>query len=236
MKLEAFKDIYEDDYYPFIKEIYTNKDYYVIRQNADLLLEYENREFALHMDYVIALSDLFPVSIKDPFTGEIIEDAYEYIFLNYLNFKITRIHIIIEEYMEHCDDTGKNISLSLEELHEDNMFKGQFVNLKLKRATSTEELKSLKRSVKVLQKPIKRISKATIEGKTLNNSERFQIINQSLGLWEIIDRKEISQLKKYKLLALTLGINEDNARKLVLDNYDSKDRPELIEKYLKQLE
>ena len=47
---------------------------------------------------------------------------------------------------------------------------------------------------------------------------------------------QVTDPDKYKLLALTLGINEDNARKLVLNNYDSKDRPELIEKYLKQLE
>ncbi|SDS13277.1 hypothetical protein [Gramella sp. MAR_2010_147] len=236
MKLESFKDIYEEEYYPFIEEIFTNKDYYLIRKNADNLLQYEEQEFAINLDYAIGVSDLFPGQINDPITGEKLEDATEFIFLNYLELKITRIHCILEDYMEHCDNVGKEFPQNLEEYHEGNMFKGQHVHLKLKRATSAKEINSLKKSINILQKPIRKTAKATIEGKTLNNSERFKIINQSLGLWELIDRKEISQLKKYKLLALTLGINEDNARKLVLNNYDSKDRPNLIEKYLKQLQ
>lgn len=228
-------DVFEEKHADYIQDLISNEKYEHIRLLADHLVGLDDRQFAYDFDYILSRTLLFPVSGTDLDNNEI-EEANELIFTYYLQYKIMRATYILEEYSEHSQETHKPISEELEETVDGYMWKEHFLYLKMKKIISKEALNSIQTTLKDLQKPKKKTFKATIEGKPLNNSERFQIVNQSLGLWEMIDSKEISQLKKYKLLALTLGINEDNARKLVSSSYDSKDRPELIEKYLKHLE
>lgn len=122
-----------------------------------------------------------------------------------------------QKYLQFLIDDQKRI-------FEDIVSKTQFLKndyeVRLNRVSPTPPVKN---------KPLR------IRGKVLNMSERFTIANRSVNLWTTIDALNISTSKKYELLGMILGINTDNAKKLVLGNYDSKDRSEVVEEYLQTL-
>ena len=62
------------------------------------------------------------------------------------------------------------------------------------------------------------------EGKDLNISDRYNILNKVLDFDKKVHPLNIGELEKYQLLSYILGIDKDNARKLMNGKYDSKDR------------
>ncbi|PBJ11522.1 hypothetical protein [Flavobacterium sp. ACN6] len=62
------------------------------------------------------------------------------------------------------------------------------------------------------------------EGKKLNLSERYKILNKLTGIDKEIRKLNIGDLKKYEYLAIVLDCHPDSARDLMNGKYNSKDR------------
>lgn len=61
-----------------------------------------------------------------------------------------------------------------------------------------------------------------LNGKKLNLLDRFTLANKVLKMETEIRKLNIQDLEKYKLVALILGCNEDNARDLMNGKYNAK--------------
>lgn len=235
MRINGINVIYEDKYHAFMEDVISNEYYSVIRQNADTLLKASERDFAYDFDYAIAKSAVFPIEITDPVSGEKIDDATEYIFLNYINLQAARAHIIMEEYIEHCEKTGKRYSDELDDFYNDNIFKRGFIDLKMRRATSANEVKAIKNSVKNFKNPIKESKLNTLKGKKLNLLERYEIAKEVFGLERQLRILNISEGEKTKLLSLILDCNSTNARHIMNGKYPGKIRKDIISEYISNL-
>jgi len=61
------------------------------------------------------------------------------------------------------------------------------------------------------------------EGTNLNIKDRYRILNKVLDFDKKVHPLNIGELEKYQLLAYILGIDKDNARKLMCGSHDAKD-------------
>ena len=61
------------------------------------------------------------------------------------------------------------------------------------------------------------------KGQKLNIKDRYRILNTVLNFDKTVHPLNIGELEKYQLLAYILGIDKDNARKLMNGKHDAKD-------------
>lgn len=72
-------------------------------------------------------------------------------------------------------------------------------------------------------------------GEKLNISERYKILNRVLDFDKKVHPLNIREQEKYQLLAYILGIDKDNARKIMNGSHDSKDRNDILDIYFNEL-
>lgn len=77
--------------------------------------------------------------------------------------------------------------------------------------------------------------KNLLQGKKLNYSERYKILDDISGIDKLIRGLNILDREKYKLLSLILGCNSTNARHIMNGKYPAKIKDDLINNYLKDL-
>ncbi|MEO2062756.1 MAG: hypothetical protein ABGW97_07240 [Christiangramia sp.] len=235
MNIDWFKNHYEEIYFPFINEILYNENFIPIRLNADELLKFNEEDFCLKIDYAIAKSNIWPVEIHDPVTNNLIDDAGEYVFLNYLDLQCSRSHLILEDFFEHRDTQNRSTPNRYDTFNEENLVKWQLVRIKLKRISYQKELSLLKNSIQDLRKPPKSSEKNTLKGKKLNLLERFEIAKQILNIETQIRKLDISEAEKCKLLSIILDCNTTNARHILNGKYPGKIRYDLISEYISEI-
>lgn len=221
---------------PFIEDVENNEEYSIIRGNVDYLLSLDERKFSYDFDFAIAQANCLPISgtENNPMTGKGNENLTELHFLLYLQYKIARASIILNEYSNHCDIIGKPISKKLEETSDLYHFKMAFLELKFQKLPVHKDLHILKESIKTLGKP-KKTTKATIEGKPINLLERYFLLNKLFGLEKTISTFDISKGEKDRLLGLILDCNTTNARHLMNGKYDAHLRDDALNNYLQTL-
>ncbi|WP_242095118.1 hypothetical protein [Aestuariivivens sediminicola] len=94
----------------------------------------------------------------------------------------------------------------------------------------------LKRShLEVINKKEGRSKGVTIDGRIPNLSERYQIADSVLDIDSLIRKLNVSDKKKYQLVAIILGCDETNARHLMNGKYPGKVRESEINNYLQTL-
>jgi uncharacterized protein (DUF2164 family) len=87
-----------------------------------------------------------------------------------------------------------------------------------------KELKTIPPQVSAIETKQKPDKSLMLGGEKLNISERYKILNKVLDFDKKVHPLNIGELEKYQLLSYILGIDKDNARKLMCGSYDSKDR------------
>jgi len=112
--------------------ILTNEYFKLIRNNVEYLINLNERDFSIEFDYVLAKTNALPLvaSLFDNF--EYVKDGTltTYAFYRYMNYKILKGLYIINEYMEHCDETNKIFNTQLDERYDDYHFYLNFLSLK----------------------------------------------------------------------------------------------------------
>lgn len=70
-----------------------------------------------------------------------------------------------------------------------------------------------------------------INGRTPNLLERYLIADKTLNLEKSLRTLNVSEKERYKLLALVLGCNEDNARRVMSGTYPAKTNQKEIDDF-----
>ena len=100
-------------------------------------------------------------------------------------------------------------------------------------------LERLSHKLESLPKPIEKTSsnKLLIGGKKLNISECYKIANETLDVYQIINKKNISDTEKHVLLAIILGCSQQVARGLFNGKQQSRTavREDIVNNYLKTI-
>lgn len=95
-------------------------------------------------------------------------------------------------------------------------FEGSYFEIDLVKSKVHNEI----RQQLTKQKPNKSLMFA---GTNLNIKDRYRILNKVLDFDKKVHPLNIGELEKYQLLAYILGIDKDNARKLMCGSHDAKD-------------
>jgi hypothetical protein len=214
-----------------LKDLLNNKNYILIRDHVDYLLELDCEEFSLKYEYMLVRTYILPIPDENGDFSNIIDYTIAK-FLFYLYYKISRAISIIDNYFEHTDEIRKEVSEQMNDTYDDYHFKLNFVNLKIKQSEVNLSLEKIKSSYRK-----KNVKPILINSKKPNISERYKIANDTLDIYNIINKKNISQTEKHVLLAHILGCSQQVARELFNGTQLKRTpvREKLIDNYLKTI-
>lgn len=230
-----YKEIFEEESHPLIKDLEGNHEYVVIRANGKYLLDLDDRDFCYEFDYVTAKSCLIPVSGLNPVTGESVEHAAESYFLLYLQISVIRAIYILEQYVEHCNRIVKPYSDKINEKIDLYYFKKTFLEIKFKKLDPSKDIFLLKQKVNKLETIKKESRQNLLEGKSLNLAERYRLADQLFGIDKFIRGLNISNAEMSQLVGLIFDCNPTNARHIFNGKYTANVKEEMIDKYIQSL-
>ncbi|MEQ3654998.1 MAG: hypothetical protein ABNH00_03950 [Dokdonia sp.] len=216
-------------------EFITKESYFKFyRELSYSLLEMDERDFAIEFDYYMVKSRFLPLDKdKYPLFNDIPELFIgQYALCKFL-FHLTSKNIyILDDYFEHCENTGRQVNEVLNQHYEVLHFKRDFLEFKfnflfVEMQTRRESLFTTNSKKRPL----------LIEGKKPNISERFKIANEIFNFYNITKNKNISQTEKHILIAHVLGCSQQTARELFNGTQQNRTRVRegLIETYINKV-
>lgn len=185
----------------------------------DVTIGIEKQDENLSIEYIYS---------KD-YEINILDDAYDYIMkYQWTHFRLFERYMDISKELYDKSKADKCILI-----YKDCQFKLIFLDRKL-----SELGQDIKISNVILnQKPTIRKNTLLVGSKKLNYSERYKIANDTLGLYNNISNRNISQTAKHILLAHILGCSQQVARELFNGTQQKRTpaREDIINKYLDTL-
>lgn len=206
-------------------------DYKEFIINYDVLLSMEIEEIRWYNWYKSVYNENDeernePLEEKDLDYNEIEKN-----FIQKINAYFIKRNTVINKYREHCEKTNKHIdAFFFIKESSDHNYKFGFLEYKLKQIDKSLELEKKYENIGLKNNSSKSL---LVKGRKLNLLDRFGLANNILNMEAEIRKLNIKDLEKYKLVALILGCNEDNARDLMNGKYNAKSND--LTEYYKEL-
>ncbi len=212
----------------FQKSNYKTNNYQDFIKNYEVELMIRIEKERIHYDFIG--KDIEEIDLKE----------LEISFLKELFEYQSRKNDVLMRYLDHRQEMKKykyenEIDIFIINQLLSHNYISHFIEYKLlKLGVKIKEVKH-NRLHNIRTSGVKKKTKNTLNGETLNLLDRYEIMNKMFNIDNSIRKLNVSDTDKYKLLSLILDCNTTNARQIMNGNYGVKLNEKLVNNYIENL-